>query len=268
MPDPVTTIGFGALAAYLGKDGLQKLLGPTAEYLGEGLRDFAKRRAETIGRIFDNAAAKLGARIETPGTVPPKVLRAIVNEGSFSNDDLAVEYLGGIVASSRTEAGRDDRGARLAKVVDALSTYQLRAHYLIYSTVRALFANRGLHLDMAGRPKMQMFLPYSGYASAMEFSETELAQGASLLTHVFFGLYTDGLIEAPWQFGGQEHMVKLFATASDGGIICQPSAPGVELYLWAFGQVEKPLEYIFDTAFAPEVKGLAPSIPGAEATTP
>jgi len=48
MPEPLTTVGLG-IAAYLGKDGIQKLLGPTADYLGQGLRDFTQKRAHTIG---------------------------------------------------------------------------------------------------------------------------------------------------------------------------------------------------------------------------
>ena len=42
--EPVTTLGFGAITAYLAKDGIAKLLGPTAAYLGEGLRDLTHRR--------------------------------------------------------------------------------------------------------------------------------------------------------------------------------------------------------------------------------
>ena len=48
--EPVTTIGLGAFAAYVSKDGIGKLLGPTADYLGEGLRDLTRRRGESIGR--------------------------------------------------------------------------------------------------------------------------------------------------------------------------------------------------------------------------
>lgn len=154
MLEPLTTLSIGAIAAYLGKDGLQKLLGPTADYLGQGLRDFTERRVNNIGLIFKSAQSKLGERIESPGEVPPKVLKAVLDEGSFSNDLLAIEYFGGILASSRTELGRDDRGARLGKVVDTLSTYQLRAHYLIYTTIRRLFTNSGLRFNQDGREKM------------------------------------------------------------------------------------------------------------------
>ena len=266
MPEPITTIGLGAIAAYLGKDGLQKLLGPTADYLGQGLRDFTQKRAQTIGQIFKKAESKLGEKLATPGEVPPKVLKAIIDEGSFSNDTLAVEYLGGILASSRTEHGRDDRGARIAKITDALSTYQLRTHYLIYTTVRSLFAGRGLSLNMEGRPKMQIFIPFSGYIEAMDFSETEQRQLTSLFGHIFFGLHGDNLLEGEWQYGNKDSIVKKFAGATEGGIVCQPSALGAELFLWAFGQSDKPLDYLFDPEFSPVVEGLPISIRGACAT--
>ena len=65
--EPVTTIGLGAVAAYVAKDGIGKLLGPTADYLGEGLRDLTRRRVESIGRIFSNASTKLGSQLDEPG---------------------------------------------------------------------------------------------------------------------------------------------------------------------------------------------------------
>ena len=266
MPEPLTTVGLGAVAAYLGKDGIQKLLGPTADYLGQGLRDFTQKRAQTIGQIFQKAEAKLGAKLDTPGEVPPKVLKAVLDEGSFSNDSLAIEYLGGILASSRTEYGRDDRGARISKVMDALSTYQLRTHYLIYATVRALFADSGLSLKMEGRPKMQIFIPFSGYFAAMDFSNAEQLQLSSLLDHIFFGLHGDNLLEGQWQYGDKDSMVKLFAGATEGGIVCQPSALGSELFLWAFGHANKPHDYLFNPEFSPVVEGLPNTIQGACAT--
>jgi hypothetical protein len=266
MAEPIMTIGLGAVAAYLGKDGVQKLLGPTADYLGQGLRDFTQKRVQTIGQIFHNAELKLGDKLETPGEVPPKVLKAVIDEGSFSNDALAVEYLGGILASSRTEHGRDDRGARIAKVTDSLSTYQLRTHYLIYATVRVLFAKSNLSLNMNGRPKMQVFIPTSEYLAAMDFSEAEKLQFDSLLVHIFFGLHGDNLLEGHWQCGDKDTIIPLFAGATEGGIVCQPSALGTELFLWAFGHADKPLDYLFSPEFFPTVEGMPTSIQGACAT--
>ncbi|NAZ18194.1 hypothetical protein GT020_19410, partial [Glutamicibacter soli] len=98
----------GAIAAYLGKDGLEKLLGPTADYLGGELQEFTKKRINNVGKIFKKAENKLGDKINSPGGVPPKVLKTIINEGSYSDDELAAEYFGGVLASARTELTRDD----------------------------------------------------------------------------------------------------------------------------------------------------------------
>lgn len=266
MPEPITTVGLGAIAAYLGKDGLQKILGPTADYLGQGLRDFTQRRIENIGKIFHNAESKLGDKVNSPGEVPPKVLKAVLDDGSFSPDHIAVEYFGGILASSRTELGRDDRGARIAKILDSLSTYQLRSHYLIYSSIHEKFLGRDIPFNMEGRPKMQIFIPFSGYLSAMDFNEAESNQIGQILNHVFFGLHRDSLIEDTWQYGPQNSISTLYPGAPEGGIVCQPSALGAELYLWAFGHPEKPLEYILDPAFSAVIEGVPAQFPGVCAT--
>lgn len=260
MPEPITTVGVSAVVAYLGKDGVAKLLGPTAEYLGKGLQEFAQKRVETVGKIFQNAGAKLGEKMDRSGEVPPKVLREIIDEGSFANDDLAIEYLGGVLASSRTEAGRDDRGARLARQVNALSTYQLRAHYLIYGTVREIFASRGWSMNMHDRPRMRLFIPVDQFFEAMDFSQTELQQADQLLRHIFFGLHADELIEGGFQFGSVEQLKGHFLNAPSTGILCQPSANGADLLLWALGEADKPLEYLFDPAFDMAVDNTPSSI--------
>ena len=50
--EPVTTIGIGAITAYLGKDGLTKILGPTADYLGGELKVFTQKRVDILVRFL------------------------------------------------------------------------------------------------------------------------------------------------------------------------------------------------------------------------
>lgn len=266
MVEPVTTVGLGAIAAYLSKDGLSKLLGPTADYLGGGLRDFTKERVSNIGKIFSSAEKKLGDKVNTPGQVPPKVLKTIMNEGSYSTDNLATEYFGGILASARTEHGRDDRGARLAKILDSLTTYQLRAHYLIYSTVRRIFKDKNLPFNITGRPQMQIFIPFEEYFALMEFDGKEMEQAGQLLNHVFFGLHGDSLIDTTWRYGQREQMTDIFSSAPSGGIVCGPSALGAELFLSAFGHAELPLEAIFDMSLAMSIEGISDGFSSAVPT--
>jgi hypothetical protein len=256
MPEPITTVGIGAIAAYLGKDGLQKLLGPTADYLGGELQEFTKKRIVNVGRIFRKAEEKLGENIDAPGQVPPKVLKTIINEGSYCEDEVAVEYFGGILASSRTDLGRDDRGARIAKILDGMSTYQIRSHYVIYSLIKKSFSESGYMYNQDDRHKMLLFIPMNIYISSMQFDEKEMQQFGAILNHALFGLSNDDLIEG-FQYGSEEHIKKHYSEASSEGIVVAPSAFGAELYLWGYGQGNQDLSYALNVN---ELKDL-PDVP-------
>ncbi len=265
MPEPITLIGGSAVVAYLSKDGIKKILGPTADYLGDSLRDFAVKRGETINRIFKNAADKLGDEIEKEAEVPPKVLKSILDEGSYSTDILSVEYFGGILASSRTPRGRDDRGARLAKLVDSMSSYQIRAHFLIYSSIKDVFKSDELRFDRYGRPKMELFIPYEAFIKAMDFDENEEKQFRQILSHILSGLHSDSLLN-DWLYGDRDHLSTRYPGAPSGGILLIPSVPGAELFLWAFGASQMELEHIFSPDFKAQVDGLPNLLAGTIAT--
>jgi hypothetical protein len=111
---------------------VEKLLGPTAEYLGNGLQTWTQKRVENVGSIFTKASNRLGNRVNEPGAVPPKLLKGILDEGSYCDDELAAEYLAGIMANGRTEIGRDDRASTFIKLTGQLSTYEIRFHYIAY----------------------------------------------------------------------------------------------------------------------------------------
>ena len=260
MPEP-TIVGLTALGVFVGKDAISKILGPTYNYLGEELLAFTKKRIEKTGKIFSNAEKKLGDKLDRPGQVPPKVLKTIINEGSYSDDAVAVEYFGGVLASSRSEVERDDRGSRMAKMIDNLSVYQIRSHYLIYSTISVLFSNSGNSFDTYGNgEKMQLFMSYQDYANAMEFTQKEWADH-QILSHIFHGLSTDGLIQDSSTFGSQEDLETRFVEPPSDGIICAPNTLGVELFLWAFGHGDKELNFLLTDDFSSEIEGIPKSIP-------
>lgn len=60
------------------------MLGPTSDYLGEGLKDFCRKRVNNVKEIFKNANDKLGDKINDNGSIPPKVLQGTLNEGSYT----------------------------------------------------------------------------------------------------------------------------------------------------------------------------------------
>lgn len=84
--------------------------------------------------------------------------------------------------------------------------------------------------------------------------------------HIWHGLDLDGLIEGQWRFGDQTSLKAIFLAAPASGIVCQPSALGAELFLWAFGYGKSPLESLFSTDLDTAVDDLPSIVPGAVAT--
>ena len=245
-------------------DILIKLVGPIAEDYGQDLLAWKRKRKENADKILLNAGEKLGDKLNSPGRVPLKVFNAVINEGSYFDDALATEYFGGVLASSRTEVDRDDRGARLAKIIDNLSAYQLRSHYLIYSTMSEVFSSSTNSFYLPeNRRKMQLFMPLQDYYEAMLFTQQEWNDG-EIINHICHGLDADGLIDT-WAWGDQKHLKKMASNITGTGIICTPTALGAELLLWAFGYGDKTLDFLLTDDFSPEIEGIPRSVPNAEA---
>lgn len=267
--DLIPGVGWAVIAAYLAKDSVNKLLGPVSDYYGNEIKNLAQYRANNLGKVLAKAYEKSGDSINETRRIPPRVLKEIVNEASYCDNPLAVEYLGGVLASSRTEEGRDDRGVRLAKIVDNLSIYQLRTHYLLYSTIATLFCSSGGKLGTPkDRAKLKVFLPFVDYMDSMEFTQEELdnLENSQIMDHIWHGLSSDGLIESAWHFGMQEALKKYHPTAPGNGIICSPSLVGAELFLWAFGYGNSPIENLLSGDLNVEIEGIPCGIPNAIAT--
>ena len=241
--------GLAILGSALGGAKLvEKMLGPTAEYIGSGLRDWTERRVNNVANIFTKAKEKLGNRIDEPGAVPPRVLKEILNEGSFCDDPLTTEYFGGVLASSRSQVSRDDRGASWSSIVARLSTYQIRTHFLVYRAIYDRFKGQDFKFNVEDRKKLSVLLPFSSYIHSMEFSQAEMDQFIVLLNHSFFGLHKENLI-ANFIYGNDEALKKHIGSnlnpPSEGGIWVTPSALGGELFLWAHGYGNLSLSKMF-----------------------
>lgn len=213
---------------------VEKLLGPTAEYIGSGINIWAKKRVTNVRLIFNKAVLKLGPKMDLPGAVPPKVLKGILDEGSFVDDDLTREYFAGVLASSRSNVHRDDRGASFIALLSGLSNYQTRAHYIFYLVLKRLFDGSGLTFGLEDRKQMQVFIPYKSYYSAMVFNDEERKNLRMFREHVFFGLLKHNLIEKVF-YGEKEFLQEQYEQAPEAGVVFRPSVLGVELFLWVHG---------------------------------
>ena len=255
MPDPATTIGLGVLvgAGYVAKDTVTRLLGPTADYLGAELAQFTDRRMKTVGRIFENAAEKVSNRLEDPGAVPPRVLRDIVNDASYNEDAISVEYFGGVLASSRSPFSRDDRAAVFTALLSRLSTYQIRSHYVFYSAMRQVFKGTKENVtSVQGRSRLAVCIPLQSYFNLMLLSENEAKDITSILEHITFGLEKESLIQNFEYFGPYDIEASQLTFP---GLEFTPSVLGCELFLRAHGMLFRTVRDIFDSDLSLEMKG-------------
>jgi hypothetical protein len=236
--DPLATAITAAAKSETSQSLIRAVLLPSAELYGQHLRDIldtrlSERRAANAQRILEKASRKLDPN--QTGYWPPRVVKEIFDDGSLTDDGLAAEYLAGVLASSRSPNGRDDRGVAISTMINRLSFYTLRTHYIFYTAVRQLLAGSGLQLGVdVEAKKAQVYIPYSTYYSAMEFDRSEDAWGAS--THAIYALAQDNLIGLDYWFGRLEFIRESFPSAPEVGMVITPSVRGVELYLWAAGK--------------------------------
>jgi hypothetical protein len=95
------------------------LFGPSAKYLGNRLQQWLQDRTEArvinVNRILSAAERKVHKHQFLDGSIHPGVLKELLDDGAFLEDQLSTEYFGGVLASSRSTVSRDDRGALLAR---------------------------------------------------------------------------------------------------------------------------------------------------------
>lgn len=196
MSDPLTTSVVAASGLMASKEIITKLLGPTADYIGESIRDIVKKNAENIGHVFQVSCEKLKNDIERPGQVNLRVLKNIWDEGRFVEDSFSAEYFGGILASARTKDGTDDSAIPFVSLVKSLSSHQLRLHFVIYRLV-ALYSSE---LDEAGEAFLRSFELQISTSELLKSLDLKGVDGHTQLQIALLGLMDQGLIDEPIEF--------------------------------------------------------------------
>ena len=212
---------------------LQKLLGPAVDYLGGEIKNYTEKRLNNIRIIFKAAIKKLGPNIhDTRSQVPPRILKKIWDEGYSCEDELASEYLGGVLASSRTGISRDDRAISYLHTISRLSSYQLRAHYIFYFLFKKLYNKYDTNLAIINnQTQLFCYLPNKVFHTAMPFTKDE--NTFIINTHILNGLVRENLIGPTRVFGGPKLILStLEIKLKSPGIVIQPSTLGMELFLW------------------------------------
>lgn len=245
MLEPITTLSSAAVIAYISKDGVSKLLGPTADYLGGELKELVAKSQKNLFSVFKRAERKCGERLEQPGTVNPRVMKHIYDEARFCENELLAEYFGGVLASSRTDGGEDDRGVYYSLIVKSLSTYQLRCHYLFYYLIWNLCKGKNLDLySYNAREKLTVVFPYKIYSAT--FNVTDGKSETNYLTHSLAGLAKSDLIGESFGLSDPEDLKINDVTITEQSFFIEPTITGIELFVWAHGKGENGLDAFLD----------------------
>lgn len=230
--DPVTAIGAG-LAVLGSKELMAKVLGPTADYLGTEMKGLIEKCNVNLDSILSKALCKLEGRADEPGAVCSRILKHVVDEGRFCEDEITAEYFAGVVAASKTIDGRDDTGIPILAKIKQMSSYQIRFHYLTYHLTSSFYHRAGLNIGLHNdRFKMPIYIPDAVIEAALNPNGTHAMR--DLVPHCASGLYGLGLINY-YHYGHTDDLKKEFCGATDPGVIVEPNLRGAELFLWAHG---------------------------------
>ncbi len=231
-----------------------KLFGPTLEHYGHQLAELAAKRKENFDRVVENAGTKLGDDLEEFGIVPPRMLNELYQNASFEENVLSVEYYGGLLASSRTPDGKDDRAVILAKKVASLTVFQIRAHYIIYRSIHELFVskvdNYPTHVDYN---KQHVYIPVVAFMEMASMDTNSTSETQSLLDHMLFALSESNLIGDDFVYGPKDQLKEIGIEVPVDSVVFTPTMLGIELFLNAFGHGNKPISYFYDAEFSPSM---------------
>jgi hypothetical protein len=242
----------------------ERVFGPLADDVGKELQQWYQGRRERFRKVVDRADRLLPPGAESDGRhIPMRVLNAVMNDGTLSDDEVAVNYFGGLLASSRTGIDRDDRGAMLSAVVGRLSTYEIRTHYLIYAHAHLHMRGSNFNLGMSTErtTHARILLPISVWAEGMEFTKEEMESAGvgDVLSDSVFGLIREELIDDAFGIGSDDALNDMgFGGLQIGQCLSVQLSPlGVRLFVWAHGRNHSVLHYFLD----PEADFAAPGMP-------
>jgi hypothetical protein len=194
-------------------------------------------RNKNIQRVAALADSK--SRSQSPGAVPPRVAAAAFEAASYANNAFVAEYLSGVLASSRSEDGTDDRGVTWTALVSRLSSDQLALHYCLYSIVRSLAVGKTFEVatDLFGEP---IFAEFSAVLALLG------TPSSSRLMDALYGLHAEGLIADTFHHGDTNYLRKAAGgrwkdvpETPQGGVVFAASARGTALFLQAHGYGER-----------------------------
>ena len=214
------------IAVVPGEWAIKKLLGPVLSECGEDLK-----RAYAAGRDrLISAATRKIEDLDDGKSASLRVTRDVLWHGTTSEDEVCAEYFGGILASSRTNDGKDDSSIQFVDVTKSLSSTQLRLHYLIYHALNKMLIEQGRQVNVAQGNEI------NDVSIWMLSTELEAAHAVNRHTD-FNALWRNGLLH--------EYKLDTHAVGENSFpySMARPTSFGVMLYAAAHNRRERWLQF-------------------------
>lgn len=180
---------------------------------GKYLADRVYGRLE---RTFGKAQRKADGDLDASDRVKVKVF----GEAAFTDDDVTLEYLAGVLAASGPD---DDRGAPIVGQISRLSADQLLFHYIVYRELRRLWPK--------GTP-MNLYMQTEARKAGLRLDMEDLLPFIDPTRYgtIINALIRERLLDDHFQSGSEVVNGERRPT-----IQVRPSAIGAELFLWGHG---------------------------------
>lgn len=222
-----------------------RLVGATVDEMGIDMRD--RYRQRRMKKLVEKAARK--AQMNTHDLIPSRVVAGAFEAIEWSDDEFLAEYLSGVLASSRTHEGQDDRGVTWIALLRSMSSTQIKIHFILYSAARRIILEND-----AGQyawSQWTFFFPdehmYGDLGEQFRDSPTEpggVEIDPSGLYEALYGLVSADLI-AELKHGNKEVFDSISWPGLDphrrsfpdgGGFAYELTPRGIQLFLHAHGQ--------------------------------
>ncbi len=152
MDDPIGGKAIGK-AVEVSVKGIGRFLGklcmPAAEEFGLLLRDkVAAYRIGNLQKIVEKAQAKIEhQKISITGNVSPRMLKEVIEESSWANDDTLQEMWAGLIAESASHAQSNDDTVAYIAELKGMTAFQARLLNAVYSDPRCCSIQAPINLS-------------------------------------------------------------------------------------------------------------------------
>jgi hypothetical protein len=205
-------------------------------------------------RVYQRLAATLGkasGKSETPIEASDRVKAKVFGEAAFTDDDITLEYLAGVLAASGPE---DDAGSSVVAQIARLSADQLLFHYVVYRELRRLWPATPLNLYQQQEAR--------GAGIRIQLHELLGPIAPGRFGNVVGTLIRERLLD--------EHHQTAQETIDGVGVWTvqvRPTGLGAELFLWGHGAKDTQAGGLFDGTVLPALEGV-PATPSTTLLSP